>query len=530
METTAEREHDVDEAAIFERPWARLARTWLGPDERKPGYLWARWLFLRALGLWFFSAFYSLAFQIRGLVGPDGITPARAYLELVRRAYPSLARFWYAPTLFWISPGKAMCTIIVAGGIVASSALVLDLFPRAAIAACVVFFLSFVASTEVFSSYQSDGMLLEAGFLSLFFAPPGLRPGLGAASPPSKISLFLLRWEWFRIYFESGIVKLASGDTEWRDFTAMDHYYEYGPLPTWLGWHAQHLPHGFHAATVGFTLGTELILVWAMFLPRRFKLALFCIVTPMQIGIILTANYAFLNYIVLSLGVLLVDDGWLSRVKLVVPDVPVKTTAPWRQWASGAMFAWLFYASIVVFVFSRRTSELLVFPSELLEPFRFAPRYGLFAVMTRTRTEIEFQGSLDDGKTWKPYPFRYKPQELNAAPGIYAPYQPRFEWNLWFASLSGWMNDEWVIETQILLAQGDADVLRLFQKDPYDGVHPTRERTAYWQYWFSTSEEKRATGAWWKRQYLGTYSPTVVREPDGNLTFYSDDPARAPTP
>ena len=73
-------------------------------------------------------------------------------------------------------------------------------------------------------------------------------------------------------------------------------------------------------------------------------------------------------------------------------------------------------------------------PVEGLEPFRIANVYGLFERMTHQRLEIEFQGSAD-GKTWTPYPFRYKPQDPAKAPGIYAPYQPRFEWNLWFASL-----------------------------------------------------------------------------------------------
>ena len=519
-----------DELARLEPGWARWARDWLGPDPRRPGYLWARWIFLRLLGVWFFSAFYSLAGQIRGLVGPDGITPAGRYLGLVARAYPSLARFWYAPTLFWISPGDATCMVIVAGGIVASLLLVANVVPRAATFACIVFFLSFVASTEVFSSYQSDGMLLEAGFLCLFFAPPGVRPGLGVKSPPSRVSLFLLRWEWFRIYFESGVAKLASGDVEWRNFTAMDHYYEYGPLPTWIGWYAQHLPHWFHAATVGFTLLAELGLVWAMFLPRRFKLALFAVVTPMQIGIILTANYAFLNYLVLSLGVLLVDDGWFGRLRLKIPERPVTRTPAWGQWASGAVFAWLFYASTVLVVFRGAGGGILALPGEFLEPFRFAPRYGLFAYMTRTRTEIEFQGSTDDGKTWTPYPFRYKPQDVYKAPGIYAPYQPRFEWNLWFASLGTWRSNEWVLETQVLLAKGDEDVLHLFASDPFAGARPTRVRAAYFQYWFSDEATKRRTGAWWTRTYLGNYSPTVARAPDGQLGLVSDEPAIPPTP
>ena len=142
----------------------------------------------------------------------------------------------------------------------------------------------------------------------LFFAPPGFWPGLARAHAPSRASLFLLQWEWFCIYFESGVVKIASGDQSWRHLTALDDYYQNGPLPTWLGWYAQKLPHGVHAATVILTFAVNLLVVWMLFLPRRFRIACFCIVTPFQLGIALTANYAFINYLLLSLGFLLLDD------------------------------------------------------------------------------------------------------------------------------------------------------------------------------------------------------------------------------
>src|SRR3954465_5462614 len=276
---------------------------------------WPRWIFLRGLGLIFFSAFYSLAFQIRGLIGTRGILPADAYLAEGVRVLPGLSRFWRVPTLLWLGAGDAALTALVWGGLIASALLVLNVWPRLTIAICLVLFLSFISAAQDFSSYQSDGMLLEAGFLSLFFAPRGVRPGLGADRPPSRASLFLLRWEWFRIYFESGIVKLLSGDIQWRNLTAMDHYYENGPLPSWPGWYVQqYLPHGYHAATAAATLLLELVVVWLAWLPRRFRLACFLIVTPFQVGIILTANYAFLNYLVLVLGFLLLDDGFIRRV------------------------------------------------------------------------------------------------------------------------------------------------------------------------------------------------------------------------
>jgi len=58
------------------------------------------------------------------------------------------------------------------------------------LALCSVCFLSFVSAAEDCSGYQSDGMLLEAGFISLFFVPAGFRPGWGEESRPSRARLF----------------------------------------------------------------------------------------------------------------------------------------------------------------------------------------------------------------------------------------------------------------------------------------------------------------------------------------------------
>src|SRR5579864_6412782 len=303
----------------------------LGPEpitEKRPGHLWARWIFLRGLGLIYFSAFYSLLFQIKGLIGPDGILPAQDYLQAVGASSFHAQRFWFAPTLLWFGASDRALMLICWAGMIASILVVLNVWPRATLLVCLLCFLSFVAAAQDFSGYQSDGMLLEAGFISLFFAPAGLRPGLGRGSPPSRASLFLLQWEWFRIYFQSGIVKLASGDPEWRNFTAMDEYYQNGPLPTWIGWYVQHLPHWFHAFATGATLVLELGLVFMLFLPRRWRIVCFFIVTAWQIPVILTANYTFLNYLVLVLGFLLLDDPFLLDI---MPERWLRR----RWWSSG---------------------------------------------------------------------------------------------------------------------------------------------------------------------------------------------------
>jgi len=483
-------------------------------------YLWSRWVFLRALGLIFLSAFYSLAFQIHGLIGERGILPARDYLQQVHTVLGGVRRFWYAPTLLWAGAGDTALTLLIAAGVAASVLLIVNVWPKMSVALCTVLFLSCIAALQDFSSYQSDGMLLEAGLLSIFFAPRGFRPRLGVESPPSRASLFMLRWEWFRIYFESGIVKLASGDPHWRDLTAMDDYYQNGPLPTWIGWYVQHLPHWYHAGTVVLTLLIELAIVWAVFLPRPFRLACAAIVTPLQIGIIATANYAFLNYLVLVLGVLLLDDAVFARWRLPVRAVasesagePAPAHAPVGRRATIArrlelgVLAFLFYTTIVAFVDQLSTS-LLSAPARWLAPFRIANAYGLFAVMTEPRYEIEFQGSRD-GTTWVTYPFRYKPQRLDERPGIYAPYQPRFEWNLWFASLGPWQQASWVVLAQRRLVEGSPSVLRLFRSDPFDGKPPALVRTVRWQYWFTDMATRRRTGVWWRRTEVGPFTGVV---------------------
>ena len=484
-------------------------------------YLWPRWIFLRALGLIFLSAFYSFAFQIHGLIGERGILPAREYLPQVHTVLGGVRQFWYAPTLLWIGAGDTALTLLVGAGILCSLLLVANLWPKVSVALCTVLFLSCIAALQDFSSYQSDGMLLEAGLLSIFFAPAGMRPRLGADHPPSRASLFMLRWEWFRIYFESGLVKLLSGDPHWRDLTAMDEYYQNGPLPTWIGWYAQHLPHWYHAATVIITLVVELAIVWAVFLPRPFRLACAAVVTALQIAIIATANYAFLNYLVLALGVLLLDDAVFARWRMPVgehtqsaPSTP-EAPSPGGRWRAVGrrveigIMAVLFYTTVAAF-FDRVAASPLALPARLLAPFRIANAYGLFAVMTEARYEIEFQGSRD-GTTWVTYPFRYKPQDPNERPGIYAPYQPRFEWNLWFASLGPWQQSAWVVLAQKRLIEGSPAVLRLFRNDPFHGRPPALVRTVLWQYWFTDAETKRKTGAWWKRRELREFTGVVGR-------------------
>jgi len=418
--------------------------------------------------------------------------------------------------------------VVVWAGLVASVLVMVNVLPRAALVVCFVCFLSFIGVAQDFGQYQSDGMLLEAGFLSLFVAPWGVLPGWGKHSLAARAAWWLLLWEWFRIYFESGVVKLMSGDPTWRNLTAMYEYYQNGPLPTWVGWYLQHLPHWFQRATAGATLLMELVLVWMAVLPRRWKTVCFCVVTVWQVGVIASANYAFLNYLVLVLAVLLLDDRvlrmlvpvrWRAGVaeEEVVEARPVTALVGVRVAVTAVALVWVGYVTSAEMVeMFWPAAPVWDGPVTALEPLRIANQYGLFAVMTPHRYEIEFQGSKD-GVNWVPYLFRYKPQDVGERPGIYAPYQPRFDWNLWFASLTNWQQSPIVPITEERLLEGDKDVLGLFRGDAFAGHPPKLVRAVLWQYWFSTPEQKRASGVWWTREMRGTYAPTLERLADGQF-------------
>jgi len=562
----------------------RAVRSWAGPGITGPsGHLLSRWLFLRALGVIYFSAFYSLLFQIRGLLGPQGLLPAASYLQEVAKVMPGAVRFWYAPTLLWFDSSSRALAGLCWLGLLASLLLILNFWPRTMLALGFVLFLSFVAAAEDFSGYQSDGMLLAAGFICFFLAPGGWRPGLGEKQPPSRATLFLLRLLWFSIYFESGMAKYFGGDRSWRDFSAMNEYYQNGPLPTWIGWHAAQLPRGFHEATAFVTVFTELVVVGMVFLPRIVRIVCFFFVTFLQVSIILTANYAFLNYLVLALGIFLIDDAFLIqliprrwreplgksmridwregcrrtnwfkfrrpvRAKSEAPEPdplsllnpapapPAETVSAahveqaagdrrsWRQifsglalWTRAFFLTWVLYATLLLLL--QQISPRLPLPAKpmtVLEPFRVANSYGLFGRMTWARYEIEFQGS-NDGVNWTAYPFRYKPQAIDEAPGIYAPYQPRFEWNLWFASLGGWRENPFVVRTELQLLSNNRDVLAFFRFNPFPTAPPTHVRAVLWQYWFTDRAAKKSTGAWWRREFRDLYAPALERTPDGKI-------------
>ena len=266
------------------------------------------------------------------------------------------------------------------------------------------------------------------------------------------------------------------------------------------------------------------------FLPRRFRIVCFWIVTPFQFRIILTGNYAFLNYLVLSLGFLLLDDRFITFVDSAAlerrPAVAAQSPLPQTTWPRNLISSGSPPSALALdFLCHNGRCCLQPFLTSQNFHMRQSPpwnhfvlptSYGLFAVMTHARYEIEFQGS-NDGQTWTAYSFRYKPQDVHKAPGIYAPYQPRFDWNLWFASLGSWGENPFVLRTEEQLLLNSPDVLALFAGNPFPNGPPQTVRSVLWQYWFTDLTTKRKENAWWRRELLGPYAPALQRRPDGSI-------------
>ena len=86
--------------------------------------------------------------------------------------------------------------------------------------------------------------------------------------------------------------------------------------------------------------------------------------------------------------------------------------------------------------------------------------------MTTSRDEIVVEGS-NDGQTWQAYEFKYKPGNLARRPSWVAPYQPRLDWQMWFAALGTYQQNRWFANLMIRLLQGSPEVTALLEKNPF---------------------------------------------------------------
>ncbi len=497
--------------------FSALTRWLWGRYISRPTHALTCWVFLRLLGLIYFIAFLSLWMQISGLVGSNGISPAAEYLEAVRERI-GFERYYLLPTLCWLDASDDFLQFLCGGGALLALLLIFGVTPTPVLCLLWGFYLSLATVCNKFLGYQWDALLLETGFLAIFFAPLQILPKFSRESPPSPTVLWLLRWLLFRLIFASGFVKLVSGDETWYNLTALNYHYETQPLPTWIGWYAHQAPEWFQKMSVAGMFVIELIVPFLIFAPRRLRFIACAMLIALQLLILATGNYCFFNLLTIALCILLLDDECLRR--LLPKHIGTLFKAPQTLIASpryrnvvvaGLATIILLVSSILMTGMFLQRRNLPMFARHVLRwtaPFRTINSYGLFRVMTTSRPEIVVEGS-NDGRTWEEYTFKWKPGDLQRPLRWVTPHQPRLDWQMWFAALGSYRHNQWFLNFMVRLLQGSPEVLALLDGTPFPDSPPRYIRAVLYDYHFTDFDTKHSEGARWRRERKGLYCPIL---------------------
>jgi hypothetical protein len=463
-------------------------------------------------------AFASIWIQADGLFGPSGILPSDVFFAFAREQLGR--RAWFdAPSLCWIVGTAPFVKALCAAGMLLSVILMSGYAPALCLGLLWVCALSLMSAGQIFFDFQWDALLLESTLVAIFLVPWTLRGKRGPYDPP-RLARYLAWWLLFRLMFLSGAVKLKSGDPTWRHLTALTFHYQTQPLPTPVAWYAHHLPLWFQTASCLVMFAVELGAPLLIAAPRRFRHGAATALIGLQVIIALTGNYAFFNLLTIGLCLTCLDDGWWRGIHWGVPDMsaggaqpPGKFKATLLRWFAAFSVGVTFFETAAAFSSNAASSPIVRAVAEAVGPTRSFNDYGLFAVMTVERPELIIEGS-DDRSDWRAYELPFKPGDLSRRPRWAAPYQPRLDWQLWFAALSPPDDNPWVGKLCELLLRGDPAVLGLFARNPFPDHPPRYMRVVRYKYEFTSSEERARTGNWWRRTPLDFYITPVALTDD----------------
>lgn len=489
------------------------------PPPAVPGsnrFAFAAWLFLRLLALIHLVAFASFWVQLDALVGPTGLLPAGRYFAAVQGQLGASA-YAQLPSLCWWFGTGTFLHLLCAAGVTLAILLFAGIAPAACLALLWVAYLSLNCAGQIFCNFQWDTLLLETTLLAILLAPWSLLPLWRPAEPPRSARL-VLWWLLFRLMFLAGVVKLNSGEPAWRDLSALTFHYETQPLPTVLGWFAHQGPVAWQRACCAGMFVLELFVPFFLFAPRALRHNAALLLAALMAAIALTGNYTFFNLLAATLCILCLDDAWwrsllparlrrLSEAPRAAPPAQRRTTAP----IAIALGLYTFFQAVPAVLPRLGPPPGFDAVAAVLGPFRSLNNYGLFAVMTRPRPELIFEGS-DDGRTWQAYEFPHKPGDLARRPTWVAPHQPRLDWQLWFAALGPPERNPWVLALCEQLLRGNPTVLTLLRFNPFPQRPPRLIRVVRYEYHFTDAATRARTGHWWRRTPLDFYvAPASLR-------------------
>jgi hypothetical protein len=459
--------------------------------------LTTRWIFQRSLGFIYFIGFLIFLNQGLGLLGANGLEPIHLFVSRVS--------FWQSPSLFFFNDSNVGMLAVGWLGIALSLFAISgrsDLYsPWTSALVWIslwVLYLSIVNVGQTFYGFGWETLLLETGFLAIFLG--------STRTPPPMIVMWLLRWLLFRMMFGAGMIKLR-GDECWRDLSCLFYHYETQPSPNPLSWYFHHLPRVSLQAGVAFNHFVELIVPLGFFGPRlvRTFAALFTIV--FQLTLILSGNLSWLNYITIVIALSCLDDTFWQWFLLGFKIKAVESK-------SGAIHRYVHYGlAIIVSVLSIRPAWNLVSPTQLMnasfEPLHLVNTYGAFGSITRERTEVIIEGTDDnpqDGHAiWKEYGFNAKVGDVNRRPPQVTPYHYKLDWQMWFASMTPYQYNPWIVNLVAKLLAGQSDVVGLLRTNPFPDHPPAFIRARLYRYRFA----RAGTEGWWTRELLSEYLPPL---------------------
>jgi hypothetical protein len=473
----------------------------LEPDQRYR--LISQW-FLRLLALVYLAAFTSSLAEITGLVGENGILPAGEYLARLEHSLGALAWVRF-PNLFWIDHSDTSLLLVSYAGCFFAFALLIGWRPLLSAIMLFVLYLSLVRVGQLFFNFQWDYLLLEAGFLAIFLT-----------GGPNRLLVFLFHWLLFRLRFLSGLSKLLSGDPSWSGMAALGYYFETQPLPHMGSWYAHHLPQWLLRAGTGFTLFVELIVPFFIFLPRPFRLFAALTTIGIQVLIILTSNHNFINLLTIVLCLFLLDDEAVRGMTPKGLRSPRQMPPSHRHLATSLLlppFAAILLAgsslAIYDFVTDARAESAWYAPVIWIRGWGLGNVYHVFPNMQTERHELTIEGS-QDGRNWRQYRFRYKPNSPDDSPAFIVPLHPRLDWMMWFLPPGIPAMRHWFENFLWRLRLNSPSVTALLAHNPFPGEGPRYLRVLSHRYRFTTPDERRETGQIWHAEYLGEF-PNVPR-------------------
>jgi hypothetical protein len=520
--------------------WAVTAAVWLGveaatrttpPDaaakwiERtlpaeKPRFLAARRVFAFALGMIFLVAFWSWGSQVRGLVGEHGLIPVGEQLTAARAAGSS---FWQMPSLSWLAEGDFMLVAQCWLGALLAIAMCAGICPGACALLCWALYLSLMTVGESFANFQWDAMLLETSLLAALWLPWRARPDWAAETDAQKIGRWLLWWLFVRMMIESGVVKLTWADQTWLGYSALDFHFETQPLPLWTAWYAHQAPRWILRAACWITYFIEIATPILLVAPARWRFLRHGAVwlqLLLQIAILATGNYTYFNLLTIALCVPFLDDSFRGFRKLRTqpnvlrrkhwwPLIPAGTLALASVFCSFYGFSSAFAGLVGQEAEMRRINDEFKRTGHAPAPswwqsLRSFNGYGLFRTMTLSRPEFILEGSAD-GVNWREYEFPYKAGDIYRRPALVAPFQPRLDWQMWFAALSPQHYSYLLERLMRRVLEGEPAVLALLEKNPFAPGAPRFVRLSFYDYHFTRFEDHSA--AWWKRELRGSTQP-----------------------